>query len=190
MKKALAILAVLVIVTGAVFADAPAGSTALIRIKSTVEREDPTFVIKAFYGDQEVTGDADGEDLEVSDISQGDVKVAFSIFQKTDAKNRFGYTFKVTVTKFKSNDYTVDKDITVDNLTGDWYTVNVADGISAIEAPEIANNIFTGAVTFNGKKAVLGSTTAKTSFDVTWTGDREAPAGDYEADVEMTITVD
>ena len=189
MKKALTILAIMVIVAGALFADAPAGSIGLIKIKSTVERQDPTFVIKASYGNQVATGDTDGEDLIVDDISQGDVSVDFAIFQTTTAKNRFTYSFKVEVTKFASATYTVEKDVTVGQPSGVWYVEDADEGIGTVEDPDVTNNVLTCSVTFTGKKAVVESDTAKTSFNVTWEGDREAPAGDYEADVTMTITV-
>ena len=192
MKKALTIIAILVIVTGTLFAAAPAGSTGLIKIKSTVERKDPTFVIKASYGNQVATGDTDGEDLIVDDISQGEVSVDFAIYQTTVAKNRYKYSFKVEVTKFvgAQYDYTVDKNVTVGQpTTSGWYTTNVPEGIGFVEEPVVVDNVLTCSVTFNGNKAVSESDTAKTSFNVTWEDDREAPADDYEADVTMTITV-
>lgn len=192
MKKALAILAVLVIVTGALFAAQPAGSIGLIKIKSTVERQDPTFIIKAFWDTQVATGDEDGEELVVNDISQGDVSVDFAIYQTTTAKNRFKYSFMVEVTRFvgAQHNYTVDKDVTVGQPSGTWYTENVPDGIGAVESPAVANNVLTCSVTFNGNKAVVGSTDdAKTSFNVLWEEDKEAPADDYEAEVKLTVTV-
>ena len=192
MKKALTILAIMVIVAGALFADAPAGSTGLIKIKSTVERQDPTFVIKGFWDSQVVTGDEDGEDLFVNDISQGDVSVNFSIYQSTAAKNRYKYSFKVEVTKFvgAAHNYLVDKDVTVGAPTGTWYTADAAEGIGFVEQPTVVNNELVASVTFNGNKAVVESSEAKTSFNVLWKEDKAAPADDYEADVKMTVTVD
>ena len=192
MKKALTILAIMVIVAGALFADAPAGSTGLIKIKSTVERQDPTFIIKGFWDSQAVTGDEDGEDLFVNDISQGDVSVDFSIYQSTTAKNRYKYSFKVEVTKFvgATHNYLVDKDVTVGAPTGTWYTADAAEGIGFVDQPAVVNNELVASVTFNGNKAVVGSNDAKTSFNVLWKEDKAAPADDYEANVKMTVTVE
>ena len=190
MKKALTILAIMVIVAGALFADAPAGSTGLIKIKSSVERQDPTFVIKATYGNTEVTGDTDGENLEVNDISQGDVKVGFAIYQTTVAKNRYCYSFSIEVENFKKDGYTVSTDVLISKPTGAWYAKDSANGIAKAVAPKVSGNVITCSVTFNGKKPIDESDTAKTSFDVTWKEDKAAPFGDYEADVTMTIEVD
>lgn len=192
MKKTLTILAIMVIVAGALFADAPDGSTGLIKIKSTVVRQDPTFIIKGFWDSQVVTGDEDGEDLFVNDISQGDVSVNFSIYQSTTAKNRYKYSFKVEVTKFvgAAHNYLVDTAVTVGAPSGTWYTADVAEGIGFVEQPTVVNNELVASVTFNGNKAVVGSSDAKTSFNVLWKEDKAAPADDYEADVKMTVTVD
>lgn len=192
MKKALTILAIMVIVAGALFADAPAGSTGLIKIKSTVVRQDPTFIITGFWDSQVVTGSKDGEDLFVNDISQGDVSVDFSIYQSTTAKNRYKYSFKVEVTKFvgAAHNYLVDTAVTVGAPSGTWYTANVDEGIGFVEQPTVVNNELVASVTFNGNKAVVGSNDAKTSFNVLWKEDKAAPADDYEADVKMTVTVD
>lgn len=192
MKKALTILAIMVIVAGALFADAPDGSTGLIKIKSTVVRQDPTFIIKGFWDSQVVTGSKDGEDLFVNDISQGDVSVDFSIYQSTTAKNRYKYSFKVEVTKFvgAAHNYLVDTAVTVGAPSGTWYTADVDEGIGLVEQPKVVNNELVASVTFNGNKAVVGSNDAKTSFNVLWKEDKAAPADDYEADVKMTVTVD
>jgi len=200
MKKAFAILAILIIVTGALFADAPVHGVGSIKIKSTVERQDPTFVIKAFYenpaspvtGAQVVTGDEDGEDVFVNDISQGEVSVDFAIYQTSPAKNRYKYSFKVEVTKFKGAvyAYTVNGDVTVGQpTTNEWYVTNTTEGIGFVEEPVVIDNVLTCSVTFNGNKAVAESDTAKTSFNVTWEDDKAAPADDYEAEVKMTVTV-
>ena len=192
MKKALTILAIMVIVAGALFADAPAGSTGVIKIKSTVERQDPTFIIKGFWDSQVVTGDEDGEDLFVNDISQGDVSVDFSIYQSTTAKNRYKYSFKVEVTKFVgvNHNYSVNTAVTVGAPSGTWYTADAAEGIGFVEQPAVVNNELVASVTFNGNKAVVGSNDAKTSFNVLWKEDKAAPADDYEANVTMTVTVE
>lgn len=192
MKKALTILAIMAIVAGALFADAPAGSIGIIKIKSTVEREDPTFIIKGFWDSQAATGDENGEDLFVNDISQGDVSVDFSIYQSTTAKNRYKYSFKVEVTKFVgvNYNYPVNTAVTVGAPSGTWYTADVDEGIGFVEQPAVVNNELVASVTFNGNKAVVGSNDAKTSFNVLWKEDKAAPADDYEADVKMTVTVD
>ena len=197
MKKALTILAIVITVTGALFAatdTTPAGSTGIIKIKSHVDRVDPSFEIRAAYGNQNVAGVGDpGAVLSVSDISDGDVTVAFGIYQTQKANNRFKYHFTVAFGKFASGTYTVNKDITIANLSGDWYTAGEATGVKSVDTLHVnpANDSeIIGLVEFSGTQAVDASTTAKRSFDVTWEGDREAPAGDYEADVTMTIEVD
>ena len=197
MKKALTILTVMILITSAVFAStdtAPAGSVGIIKIRSHVDREDPIFEIRAAFGNQNATGVEDpGSVLSVSDISDGDVTVAFGIYQTHRANNRFKYHFTVTCGKFASGTYTVNKDITIANLAGDWYTAGETTGVKSVETMQVnpANETeIIGLVEFSGIQAVDASTTAKRTFEVTWTGDREAPAGDYEADVTMTIEVD
>jgi len=197
MKKALTILTVMILITSAVFAStdtAPAGSTGIIKIKSHVDRVDPSFEIRAAYGNQNATGVGDpGSVLSVSDISDGDVTVAFGIYQTQKANNRFKYHFTVAFGHFTNGTYIVDEDITIKNLAGDWYTAGEATGVKSVDTLHVnpANETeIIGLVEFSGIQAVDASTTAKRTFEVTWTGDREAPAGDYEADVTMTIEVD
>ena len=197
MKKALTILTVMILITSAVFAStdtAPAGSVGIIKIRSHVDREDPIFEIRAAFGNQNATGVEDpGSVLSVSDISDGDVTVAFGIYQTHRANNRFKYHFTVAFGQFTNGTYTVNKDITIANLAGDWYTAGETTGVKSVETMQVnpANETeIIGLVEFSGIQAVDASTTAKRTFEVTWTGDREAPAGDYEADVTMTIEVD
>ena len=198
MKKALTILTVMILITSAVFAStetAPAGSVGIIKIRSHVDREDPSFEIRAAFGNQNATAGVEAPEsvLSVSDISDGDVTVAFGIYQTHRANNRFKYHFTVAFGQFTNGTYIVDEDITIKNLAGDWYTAGEATGVKSVDTLHVnpANETeIIGLVEFSGIQAVDASTTAKRTFEVTWTGDREAPAGDYEADVTMTIEVD
>lgn len=192
MKKALTILAILIIAAGTLFAAAPASSNGIIKLKSTVDEQDPAFRIKAIYNQQTVTGDADGNDLTVNDISEGNITVVFGIYQTEDAKTSRSFHFTVTFGQFQNDNYVVDKPVTVKAISGDWYTVNAADGIKDAEIPDYSatSNKVSGSVSFSGMKAVLKDAKSKRTFNVTWEGDNEAPAGDYVANVEMSISVD
>lgn len=201
MKKVLTILAILVVLTSAVFADAlgataPSDSSSIIKIKSTVARKDPSFAIKTAMASDNVTGTETGDDAiyTAGDISQADITVTFGIYQTAAAKNRFGYSFTITADKFEQQvtsgtAYVVDKAVTVGTPSG-WYVKDVDNGIGDVVAPAASGSSLTAKVTFTGKKEVAASETAKTTFDITWTADREAPAGDYIADVTMEIVVD
>ena len=110
MKKALTILTVMILITSAVFAStdtAPAGSVGIIKIRSHVDREDPFFEIRATFGNQNATGlETPGSVLSVSDISDGDVTVAFGIYQTNRANNRFKYHFTVAFGHFTNGTMT------------------------------------------------------------------------------------
>ena len=203
MKKVITVLAILVVLTSAIFAAEAAGSTNIIRIKSTVLRQDPTFSLKATNSGSSTVEAADGEttDLVVAeDISQSDITVTFGIYQTAAAKNRFVYSFQVGVTELKKVNqsgavitgdgaYTVETGVLMaDPDNTNWYD-DANDGIGDATAPSVTDNVLSGTVEFDGEAVVDADDDAKTTFNVTWTSDREAPAGDYMADITMTVTV-
>ena len=152
------------------------------------------------------------------DISQANITAYFGIYQTTAAKNQFTYSFSVVPTHFvqyknaagadvTTNAYTVNKAVDIDGLNTDlWYvdstsTTGYVEGISqsstrpAVTDATTASGIDTlaGTVIFDGS-AVVNSEAATTNvlicpFSITWTYDREAPAGKYQADVLLTVTV-
>ena len=125
MKKLIAILAIMIVLVGAVFATDPVdttpdGATQRVTIKSTVGRKDPTFLLKglkdagtftntgaqdaadvvdATTGNASAAGSYDGTLLtSAKDISQDDVVASFGVFQTADAKNKFAYSFTISAT--------------------------------------------------------------------------------------------
>ena len=202
MKKVITVLAILVVLTSAIFAETEsaqtaAGSTNKIKITSTVLRQDPTFSLKGTNGNNVTVTSADGEEKElaVGDISQDDITVTFGIYQTADAKNRFGYSFQVGFTpltrKLDSENNPVTNGYPVAGTMADpnnanWY-VSSTNGIGASVAPSVTDNVLSGSVTFDGDAVVAADAIAKTTFSVTWNSDRLAPAGVYEADVTLTV---
>ena len=219
MKKAITILAVLIVLVGAVFADAPAGETQKITIQSTVERKDPQFLLKGVAGANQsgftteaakTTTEYEGTKLASGvDISQEDVVASFALYQTAAAKNRFAYTFTISATKLVQredaegtpvsgqNAYTTANAPVFSELNDNWYASEnegangIASGSASLTLTEGVATGVSANVTFNGKATVpANNNTPKMAFTVTWDDDRLAPAGLYEADVTMVYTVE
>ena len=228
MKKLIAILAIAIVLVGAVFADpvntTPDGATQRITIKSTVERKDPTFLLKGLEdaasftnagaqgattivadqttGELSAAGSHDGTLLTSGkDISQDNVVASFGIFQTADAKNRFAYTFAVSATHLIQVTDADGNDVAAANAydastpefsnlgNTAWYASSTT-GISAATASLNAATGISASVTFDGLAVITADTTnPKLTFTVTWPQNKFAVAGDYEADVTMTLTV-
>jgi len=218
MKKAITILAVLIVLVSAVFADAPAGETQKITIQSTVARKDPQFLLKGVAGaDQsgftteaaKTTTEYEGTELDSGvDISQEAVVASFALYQTAAAKNRFAYTFTISATKLVQREdaehrepaqpYTTANAPVFSELDDDnWYAPagegqannGITSGTASLKLTEGVATGVSADVTFNGKATVAASNTPKLAFTVTWADDKAAPAGLYEADVTMTYTV-
>ena len=144
------------------------------------------------------------------DISQANITAFFGIFQTSKAKNQFTYTFSVAPTQFvqyetstgaaPTNAYTVNKAVDIhDVVTQEWFDDDT-EGVESATAPSVTEATGTdlidtlgGSITFDGTKVVNPNATASapatvSTFQITWTYDREAPAGKYQADILLTVT--
>ena len=210
MKKAITILAILIVLVSAVFAEAPAGiSNQRLTIKSVVDRRDPSF--RLVSGDvSSVNVDAaspagthNGELVESGkDISAEDVTVTFGIKQTTDAKNNYTYTFNVTASTFKGleTEYETVGTITYGAGTvGSGLTAYVAatentqasgnQGIySIVNQAEANTDGFQYIIRYSGT-AVVNANSTLVTFPITWGRDIVAETDNYLADVTMTIGI-
>ncbi len=208
MKKAITILAVLIVLVSAVFAGAPAAiSNQRLTITSTVDRKDPTFKLisgSVVSSDVDTTaGSYDGAAVDsAQDISSQDVVVPFGIKQTTDARNNYQYTFTVTATTFTgdSTAYSTTGTITYGiGTVGTGLSAfvpaaggNDASGNEGIESVtnqlETSTNNFTYVIKYSGTETVAANSTLVT-FPITWGRDRVAETDTYKADVTMTIAI-
>ena len=159
-------------------------------------------------------GNHDGEGLTATqDISAANVLIYCGLYQTSKANTQKKYSFEVTATQFvqvkdskkaavaAADAYTVNQNVTFKTLSATgWFTTNTT-GVNAITAPSINDGEkFTADVTFDGLgpvNATVGENAISTSnakelatFQIEWTKDEAAPAGEYQADITLAITVE
>ncbi|MCQ2411556.1 MAG: hypothetical protein MJ057_01245 [Sphaerochaetaceae bacterium] len=205
MKKIITILAVMLIVVCAAFADAtePNGD-AKILVNAKIGNQYPAFQLQAVgVADAKgsISGSADkalkGETKDAVTITEdallgGNVTVNFAINQVKMSRTKVGYVLTVTATDLKM----------VNDASGAAYT----GAIDANKKFEVSGNptitkgtageyTYTEAanaltVRYNGKKVDASTANAVQlgTFSCVWQQNADADAGDYQATVTLTIT--
>ena len=214
MKKAITILAILIVLVSAVFADAlpsnNASETHRITLKTVVSSELPKFRLVALEDVQDATstqtnsGSAkftSGADYgvttpivyQVADISKSNIDVTFTAKLLNKAKTGGSYTLSFEAGAFtgvwKVSNGTVTKNNTVSATT---HTLTKASGEGAAATGIVIGDVNNEAITvkFNGQECDLGDIAF---YHVVYTSDNSIINNDdtgYTANVTMTITFD
>ena len=216
MKKLITILTIMIVLVGAVFATNPleTGDKAQLTVNAEVKLQYPIFSLQATawgtYG-QGTNGDLGSADVMVNDenpltpqtvkigddvLTEHDATITFTINQTNLSRVKGTYTLSVSAGNLVIDQITkqdgTKQDATEAEQTANKFVVSAAPTISGNTVTNTTMNTSTAgqiAITYNGKK--VGSSSAVTplaTFSYTWTHDENAAAGDYKADVTLTIT--
>lgn len=206
MKKLIAILAVMFVIVGAVFAEQNAATStgnAEVKVVTTVSIVEPTFKLTTAsastnLGNTRAVGEIDVHTIDVNTlIGQGTTSVDFSVVQIADCKSYKTYTFSATAEELvMTKEY--DKDGELVAYTGTATTTNhrafaLAHATVSFEdgdndAKALKTNASTAAeyqIKYTGDKVAANTKIA--GFTVTWTNDAEAVPGQYEAYITLTV---
>lgn len=161
MKKLITILAVMVVLVGAVFADAPAnGATDSLNVTLTIAEVQPTLTLM---------GSKDNSTFSHADVAFGSLAA--------DATSITAY-FRVDYTAYRWN-----KSITVSAAAGNLTSETVDDTAAPnTTTPDVAN----ATKNFSGAAGAAGSFA---TFNVTWNV-ASLSAASYTAPVTITYTVE
>lgn len=210
MKKLIAILAVMFVIVGAIFAEQNAATStgnAEVKVVTTVSIVEPTFKLTTAsattnLGNTTNKGQAAGEigvhTIDVNTlIGQGTTAVEFAVIQIADCKSYKTYTFSATAEELvMTKEY--DKDGNLVAYAGEATTANhrafavdattaaFVDGDNAAKA--LKTNASTAAayqIKYTGDKVAANTKIA--GFTVTWTNDADAVPGQYEAYITLTV---
>ena len=188
MKKVIAILAVMLIVAGTVFA------AATIKVQSKVKSDDPVFILKAGLTET-AFNTAESDDNNIigwktidKSIKDQDLEVFFQILQSGKAgKDGQKFTLEVSASTMKQVK-TEDGGELPDNTTPHETT----QGSISEEDPKEATNVVVkkdGDAKFKATYAgTVADGTPLASFKVVWAKDSNAVAGIYEASVHLEVT--
>ena len=196
MKKALIILAVLLFIMGAAFAETKSGNT--FRIKSQVGRitieqaneETKLFSIKVSTGDTESTSDDTNYYLSGFDIAEEDVVVVLEITQNAATRTDETITLTADVSPFSLSDDTgsyAAEEILIDDVKG-----NPENNSFNIDA-DVDNfrNRLSMTVSYSGAKEEVEAGSTIATFRIVWTKNpalAEHP-GVYTADITLTYDI-
>ncbi|MBR2282003.1 MAG: hypothetical protein IJ863_05210 [Spirochaetales bacterium] len=217
MKKVIAILAIMVVLVGAVFAAAGDRETHTIKLKTKVAGDDPIFALNALYVDANsanITTATNSEDkafengsqftgakeIQVADLSKSDVAVTFYAKLVNQAKSTD--TFTIT---FVPGPFNVKKlDASNNRIDAKIYATNNAEtsAIGAAATGYTLGNLniaageqisYTNTITFTGAQ-VATSDNVLATYSVTYAKDEQiaqntADEAFYYADCVMTVTM-
>ena len=215
MKKLITILAIMIVLVGAVFATDPlaANDKAQLTVNTEIKLQYPIYSLQATawgtYG-QGTNGDLGSadvmvhsenpltpQDVRIGDdvLTEHDATITFTINQTNLSRIKGSYTLSVSagnliITKITNQDGSKTNASDAEK-TANQFTVSAA--------PEIAGETVTNTtmtypangkikIQYNGKK--VGASDAVTplaTFSYTWSANESAAAGDYKADVTLTI---
>ena len=190
MKKVIAILAVLMLVAGAVFA------ATTIKVQSKVISDDPVFLLRAglnpnsyntaISGDE--TRDVIGWSVLGKSIKDDNIEVFFQIIQSGKA-GKENQQFKLNVSATKMIQV---KTVDGDALPATKTPYEASQGIISEETAKDATNV-TVSKTAAGEFRALYSgrvedNTPLATFKVVWAQDDDAEEGIYEATVKLEVT--
>lgn len=204
MKKLITILAIMVILVGAVFAD----DNAAVQVTVTVPEYVPTFKlatsdttdISAAVSDLVAASGASSPTSATATATAGQtlaagnaLTITFGVIQVNNAagyiKTTHGYTFTASATPLILSGKTEDN-----AAANEKFTVStIGDITSAANAPgtdyaTITSNPYK--ITYTGAKYTPGAASCETevaTFDVTWGANAAAKNGDYTATVTLTM---
>ena len=201
MKKFVVILAVLILLAGSVFGV----ETHVIKVRTTVEAKNPTFILKAgltpesfdrAVSDDDSNNTLGWETVEKS-IKEEDVVVFFEIVQKGDARQsgeKYSLTIEASEMTLKYNEdhsaLSSDTDYkTTKGKISDITDITPSNGGKAIVSVSSVSTTPKGIATieaeYNGR-VEDGTPIAK--FTVTWPKDINAPDGIYQASVVLKVS--
>ena len=196
MKKALIILAVLLFIMGAAFAETKSGNT--FRIKSQVGRitieqaneETKLFSIKVSTGDTESTSDDTNYYLSGFDIAEEDVVVVLEITQNAATRTDETITLTADVSPFSLSDDTgsyAAEEILIDDVKG-----NPENSSFNIDA-DVDNfrNRLSMTVSYSGAKEEVEAGSTIATFRIVWRKKPELAEhpGVYTADITLTYDI-
>ncbi len=210
MKKVIAILAIMLVIVGAVFA----AETHTIKLKTQVGGEVPAFQLSYVsggigsaasatnvasstvamyqYGDANSPDSFAGDDIEVLDISENDITVKFSALLANDAKRK-NEVYNVTL---EAGAFSVLRSGIQGELAASSQAVAVSTTLAArlgidTTASALQSDAKTVKLVFNGAECVAGEVATLTA---TYTKDASIDmnaAGEfYYAPITMTVTKD
>ena len=190
MKKLIAILLVLAIVVGAVFAT----SGDKIVLSAAVAKIDPAFVIRSATEDG-TEGTAAGVVIGTNkDIAYEDITWTFYVAQKGEVDKNSN---PKTHSKYNGN---IDQTLTLGSFTGTTNSVEANDSpvVQSVTASAISStntDKFTITADSTNKKLVVGYTGKNVAdqtigyFVCKWTKDETLPIDTYQATVTLNYTV-
>ena len=224
MKKLITILAIMIVLVGAVFAsdpgykptDTPASTKstgdgdAVINVTATIGSEWPKFQLATKTGaavvPSAVGGDEDAalSSANVSALTEADsgsVTVTFGINQISDSRTTDNYTLTVTATNLVlvqplgGEAIAWNTAVATEDVTERFVTTTPAPQISKKSVDNITMNdsvAGTLKLDYNGKKIKAGTASALelATFDVSWTKNSSAQAGDYKSVITLHVQAD
>ena len=210
MKKIFAILMVALIAMVVVFADpVAANDQAQIKVNAEIKIQYPVYSLEAAsfgtYGagtnavidvtDEMVHSALTAEDIRIGDdvLTEHDATVNFVINQTTLSRIKGTYALSVAAENLVIDQITktdgTKVDATAAEKTANFFAVSAAPSITpgtVSNATITAPSAGTLSVVYNGKKVAADSVLG--TFSYTWTHNDECAAGDYIANVTLTIT--
>lgn len=198
MKKLIIILSILILVACSVFAE----ETYVVRIKTTIESQNPGFLLKAGLNPDAFDRAVSGEEANVlgwetieKSIKAEDVVVYFEIVQKGYARlngEKFSLTIEASemILGFKEDGSALEPNTTIYKTAKGRIAdlAPIGDSKSIVEVSNvksITNDTATIVAEYKGK-VEDGTPIAK--FTVTWPKDIDAPDGIYQASVILKVS--
>ena len=211
MKKLIVILAIMIVLVGAVFAEevkGDAAGTATINVTTSIGEEFPRFQIVATsitgaggdLGDAATIAANGSVEIDTNDLLTKSAEILFTINQIKDSRATVGYTIKIKATNL------VLKDV-VSPATDERFLYSVKENAGFTATGTVANVITVTAKTstdqgfdtvdggfdvqyLNDKYIEASANEPKAIGTVTyvWAANKTAKVGDYDATVTMTIT--
>ncbi len=219
MKKVIAILAIMVVLVGAVFAATGDAETHTIRLKTKVAGDDPIFSLSAVYvnaSSSEISTATNGESeafanasnyagakaVEVADLSKNDITVTFASKLVNEAKSNDSFTISFVPGPF------VVKKLNASNERYEAYVYPSNNSTSAVSADATGYTLgtlavstdsttgqisYSNTVSFTGAQVATGNV-ALATYSVTYAKDSDiasntATEAYYYADCTMTVTM-
>ncbi len=210
MKKVLAILVVLALVAGFAFAADSDTGKASIKVLTTIGVEAPVFKIATTSGASTASDTTNNNSLSEATMTStekaklttqgGEATVVFTLSQSVDSRTYSPYTLTVSATDLyllktpegtpegNAVDRTFEQAQTAATGTQKFVAQAVSHAFTGTDANMADNGSSTSSVKikYNGQKvaanAVIGTATVK------WGANVQAEAGDYQANVTLTVS--
>lgn len=210
MKKVIAILAIMIVLVGVVFAES---ENHTIKLRTSIGTDEPVFNLAAAFEDTDTsvvssvatntkTAFADGstynKTLDIADLSKESATVTFTAKLANKAKSEKQYTITFTPGPFNMKKYNGDnkEDYTlyanasstgalISNFTDNRVGVSATDVAKTTEGQQIS---FSTTLTFNAKACVAGDLAI---FTITYDqvdSEIDLVKGDYTADATMVVS--